>query len=101
MLHQETGTVFSASSVTIGNDEEGYKKLHKDIQSFCGATGDSNVHIGLESTGICHTDIIAFLLSQDYKVMMINPILTNRPARLQEFTLPRTIILTRRPFVST
>ena len=37
MLHKETGTVFSTSSVTIGNDEEGYKKLHTDIQSFCGS----------------------------------------------------------------
>ena len=77
MLHKETGTVFSTSSVTIGNDEEGYKKLHTDIQSFCGATGDSKVRIGLESTGIYHTNIIAFLLAQDYEVMMINPILTN------------------------
>jgi len=77
MLHKETGTVFSTSSVTIGNDEEGFKKLHSDIQSFCGVTGDSNVRIGLESTGIYHTNIIAFLLTQDYKVMMINPILTN------------------------
>jgi len=89
MLHQETGTVFSTSSVTIRNDEEGYKKLHKDIQSFCGATGDSNVHIGLESTGIYHTNIIAFLLSQDYKVMMINPILTNMTRKASRVHSPK------------
>ena len=89
MLHQETGTVFSASSVTIRNDEEGYKKLHKDIQSFCGATGDSNVHIGLESTGIYHTNIIAFLLAQDYKVMMINPILTNMTRKASRVHSPK------------
>ena len=77
MLQKETGLVFRASSVTIGNTEEGYKKLHADIQSFCGATGDSDVRIGLESTGIYHTNIITFLIAQNYKVMMINPILTN------------------------
>ena len=77
MLQKETGVVFRSSSVTIGNNEEGYKKLHMDIQSFCGATGDSNVRIGLESTGIYHTNIITFLVAQNYKVMMINPILTN------------------------
>ena len=77
MLHHETGAVFSRSSITIPNSEAGYKKLHSDIQSFCGATGDSNVRIGLESTGIYHTNIIRFLLEQNYNVMMINPILTN------------------------
>lgn len=33
------------------------KKLHEDIQAFSGATGDSDIFIGLESTGIYHTDI--------------------------------------------
>ena len=77
MIHHETGTVFSRSAVTIPNTEAGYKKLHSDISAFCGATGDSNVRIGLESTGIYHTNIIRFLLQQNYDVMMINPILTN------------------------
>lgn len=77
MLHHETGAVFSHSSITIPNSEVGYKKLHSDISAFCGATGDSNVRIGLESTGIYHTNIIRFLLQQNYAVMMINPILTN------------------------
>ena len=77
MIHHETGTVFSRSAVTIPNTEAGYKKLHSDISAFCGATGDSNVRIGLESTGIYHTNIIRFLLQQNYNVMMINPILTN------------------------
>ena len=54
-LQKETGVVFRSSSVTNENDEEGYKKLHTDIQSFCGATGDSNVRIGLASTGISTT----------------------------------------------
>ena len=77
MLQQETGVVFSRSAITIPNTAAGYKKLHSDISAFCGATGDSKVRIGLESTGIYHTNIIRFLLQQNYNVMMINPILTN------------------------
>lgn len=77
MIQSETGLTFKRSSVTIENNESGYKKLHEDIQAFSGATGDSDILIGLESTGIYHTNIIAFLIACDYKVMMINPILTN------------------------
>lgn len=89
MLQAETGTVFSSSSVTIPNSEAGYKKLHKDIQTFCGATGDSNVRIGLESTGIYSTNIIAFLVAQEYKVMMINPILTNMTRKASKVHSPK------------
>ena len=77
MIHKETGVVFSRSAIKIPNTETGYKKLHSDISAFCGATNDSKVRIGLESTGIYHTNIIRFLLEQKYDVMMINPILTN------------------------
>ena len=46
MIHKDTGVVFSSSSVTIPNNEYGYKK----ILSFSGAIGDSDIRIGLEST---------------------------------------------------
>ena len=82
MVRPDTGEVFSKASVTIRNSENGYKKLHEDITAFCGATGDYDVRIGLESTGIYHTNIIMFLLSQNYQVMMINPILTNMARKL-------------------
>ena len=77
IMQGETGQVFSRISTTVSNDSNGYKKRLKDISDFCGATGDSNVRIGLESTGIYHTNITTFLTSNDYKVMIINPILTN------------------------
>ena len=89
MLHKESGTVFKTCSVTIPNSEAGYKKLHKDIQSFSGATGDSNIRIGLESTGIYSTNIIAFLVEQNYKVMMINPILTNMTRKASKVHTPK------------
>ena len=89
MIQGETGAVFSSKSITIANTDEGYKKLHSDITAFCGATGDSKVHIGLESTGIYHTNIINFLLAQNYEVMMINPILTNMARKASKVHAPK------------
>jgi transposase len=77
MIQKDTGIVFSSSSVTIPNNEHGYKKLHSDILSFSRAIGDSDICIGLESTVLYHTNIIVFLIANDFQVMMINPILTN------------------------
>ena len=89
MLRKETGETFSSSAITIPNSEAGYKKLHRDIQAFCRATGDSNVRIGLESTGIYSTNIIAFLLEQNYETMMINPILTNMTRKASKVHSPK------------
>ena len=89
MIQADTGVVFSDSSITIPNNEEGYKKLHEDIQAFCGATGDQEIRIGLESTGIYHTNIIAFLVSKEYQVMMINPILTNMARKASKVHAPK------------
>ncbi len=89
MLRKETGEVFSSSAITIPNNEAGYKKLHTDIQTFCGAMGDSKVRIGLESTGIYHTNITAFLLEQNYETMMINPILTNMTRKVSKVHTPK------------
>lgn len=89
MIHQGTGTVFKRTSVTIANNESGYKKLHKDIQDSSGATGDSDIRIWLESTGIYHTNIIASLISHDYQVMMINPILTNMARKSSKVYSPK------------
>ena len=89
MLRKETGEFFTSSAVTISNNEAGYKKLHRDIQAFCGATGDSKVRIGLESTGIYSANIIAFLLEQNYETMMINPILTNMTRKASKVHSPK------------
>ena len=89
MLRKETGETFSSSAITIPNNEAGYKKLHNDIQSFCGAMKDSDVRIGLESTGIYSTNIIAFLWGQNYKTMMINPILTNMTRKASKVHSPK------------
>lgn len=89
MVKPETGEVFSKNAVTIRNSETGYKKLHEDITAFCGAVEDYDVRIGLESTGIYHTNIIMFLLTQNYQVMMINPILTNMARKSSKVHCPK------------
>lgn len=89
MIQAETGITFSKSSITIKNSDDGYKKLHESIGAFCGVTGDSQIRIGLESTGIYHTNIINFLLSQNYQVMMINPILTNMARKASKIHCPK------------
>ena len=89
MIQADTGVVFSGSSITVTNSEEGYKKLHGDIHAFCGATGDQEIRIGLESTGIYHTNIIAFLIAKGYQVMMINPILTNMVRKASKVHAPK------------
>lgn len=71
----DQGEIYTRRSVTIPNTDDGYKKLHKSIQEFCGATKDSKVRIGLESTGFYHKNIVSYLLAQDYEVMIINPTL--------------------------
>lgn len=89
MIQAETGTVYRSAAITISNSDDGYKKLHSDISVFCRAAGDSQVRIGLESTGIYHTNIIRFLLEQNYDVMMINPILTNMARKAAKVHSPK------------
>lgn len=76
-LLKDTGEVFSKTSFTIKNDFEGYKKLHNSIQQFVESTKDSNVRIGLESTGHYSKNILLYLIKQGYQTTLINPILTN------------------------
>ncbi len=77
MLMTDEGVFYTKHSVTIPNTNEGYKKLHNSITEFCGANNDYQVRIGLESTGFYHLNLVFYLLQKDYKVTIINPILTN------------------------
>lgn len=76
-IMRDTGEVFSKKSFTILNDNEGYKKLHNSIKQFVESTKDSNVRIGLESTGHYCKNILLYLIKQGYQTTLINPILTN------------------------
>jgi transposase len=76
-IQRDTGEVFSKKAITIKNDIEGLKKLHNSIQAFVESTKDSNVRIGLESTGHYCKNILLYLIKAGYQVSLINPILTN------------------------
>ena len=73
---RDTGEVFS-KPFTIENNINGYKKLHNSIQEFVERTKDSNVRIGLESTGHYSKNILLYLIKEGYQTTLINPILTN------------------------
>lgn len=75
-LMDDRGEAYSPP-FTISNDEEGYKKLHNSIKDFVRLSNDFTVRIGLESTGHYSTNILLYFITQHYKVMLINPLLTN------------------------
>lgn len=76
MIMNSNNLQYTKHSISIPNSLAGYKKLHNTIQEFCGANNDFQVRIGLESTGFYHQNILLFLLNLNYKVMLINPILS-------------------------
>lgn len=76
-IMRDNGEVFSKKAFTIKNNIEGYKKLHNSINQFVESTKDSNVRIGLESTGHYSKNILLYLIKQGYQATLINPILTN------------------------
>jgi len=80
---------FSRNSITIPNTISGFKKLQKDIITFCGVMKDSMVRIGLESTGIYHKAILLFLIENGYEVVLINPILTNMDKKSRRVHNPK------------
>ncbi len=75
-LETDNGEVFS-KPFEVDNNKSGYEKLHKNIQRFMESTNDSNVRIGLESTGHYSKNILLYLVNKGYSVAHINPILTN------------------------
>ncbi len=81
---------FSKDSLTISNSDSGYKKLHKDIQTFCGAMNDDRVRIGLESTGFYHLNILKYLTELGYDVELINPMIINLFKKSRKVHHPKT-----------
>ncbi len=76
-LMTDQGEVYSSSSFTVSNNEEGYKKLHNSINDFVKRVNDSNVRIGLESTGHYSNNILNYFFKVGFQITLINPILTN------------------------
>ena len=89
MLMTDKGVFYTKRSITIPNTNEGYKKLHNSITEFCGANNDYQVRIGLESTGFYHLNLVFYLLQKDYRVTIINPILTNMFKKSKKVHTPK------------
>lgn len=69
---------------------KGTKSYIHSITKFCGANNDYQVRIGFESTGFYHLNLLLFLLMKEYKVYLLNPILTNMFKNLNKFIHQRT-----------
>lgn len=76
LTQDETGMIYS-KPFSIENNVDGYKKLHTAITNFVEQTKDSNVRIGLESTGHYSNNILNYFYKAGFKVALINPLLTN------------------------
>lgn len=63
--------------LTFPNNIKGFKKLHETVVNVMESSKDSNVRIGLESTGLYHLNLLNFLTALDFKVQVINPLLTS------------------------
>lgn len=72
---------FSIDVCTIENNTTGYSKLQEDIKAFSENTKDNEIHIALESTGHYSHNILHTLVSQEFEVMLINPLLTNMTSK--------------------
>ena len=66
-----------ASTGSIDNSLKGFKKLQDAMRNAQEFFQDQNIRIGLESTGHYSINILHHLAKNDYKVMLINPLLTN------------------------
>jgi transposase len=68
-IEEQEGKIFA---LTCSMNQEGFKKfiarLPKDKSSFL---------VGMESTASYHIPLFAYLSAQDYRVVVINPLLIN------------------------
>lgn len=75
------------TNFSITNDSNGFKKLHNllvDLES-----SDSDLCIGLESTGLYHLNLTNFL-ALNFKVCVINPLLTSMTRKAQSVRSTKT-----------
>ena len=73
---------------TIHNNIVGFKKLHTEIRSCMKSLKDT--HIGMEETGIYHSNLRDYLISKEYTVYTINPLLTSYSRKASSPRLTKT-----------
>lgn len=79
-----------AESFSFPNSLTGYKKLQHTIERVMESSVDSNVRIGLESTGLYHLNLLNFLTVQGFQVQEINPILTSMTSKSSSLRKTKT-----------
>lgn len=75
---------------TFQNDLKGYKKLQHILLNVMESSADSNMRIGLESTGLYHLNLMNFLTVQGFLVQEINPLLTSMTAKSSSLRKTKT-----------
>lgn len=77
-------------SFIIPNTLKGYKKLQHTIERAMESAVDSNIRIGLESTGLYHLNLVNYLTIQGFQVQEINPLLTSMTAKSSSLRKTKT-----------
>jgi transposase len=74
-----TGKEVRLFQLSAGMDRKGFEKLKGHLSSV----GISSVLIGMESTASYHVNLFSYLVSEGYKVILINPLLVSNYVRMQ------------------
>lgn len=76
-IMNEQGEIYG-KKFQITNSKDEYKKLHSKINEAKKLFKDSNVRIGIESTGVYSSTILNYFSNVEHtEVIFINPVLTN------------------------
>lgn len=74
-----TGKEVRLFEFSAGMDRKGFEKLKGRLSSV----GISSVLIGMESTASYHVNLFSYLVSEGYKVILINPLLVSNYVKMQ------------------
>jgi transposase len=74
-----TGEEAKLFQISAGMDRKGFEKLKGHLASV----SVSSVLIGMESTASYHVNLFSYLVSEGYKVILINPLLISNYVKMQ------------------
>jgi transposase len=74
-----TGEEAKLFQISAGMDRKGFEKLKGPLASV----SVSSVLIGMESTASYHVNLFSYLVSEGYKVILINPLLISNYVKMQ------------------
>ena len=74
-----TGEETKLFQISAAMDRKGFEKLKRHL----GTVSVSSVLIGMESTASYHVNLFSYLVSEGYKVILINPLLISNYVKMQ------------------